>query len=446
MRLTPSGTVARPGLRARVGIALRAFRMAFSAGGWGWGGPSWEPWQPLGTLPGSTHDYAAEAGPLEANSAVSICLGWITDNFPEPDLMVQRRRLLRDGSRGVAWEPAEGHALTELLDNPNPYYDRDTLLAGTVMSYCLHGNAFWLKVRNSGGMGSVVELYWVPHWRMRPDWPSDGSAFLSHWVYSVNGSEVVIPLSDVVHFRDGIDPAQERLGRSRLASLLREVVTDNQATAYEAALLKNFGVPGVVIAPGDPMGTFDEPQKESLRSQWQARCGGDSRGKPIVFSSPVSIQQLSLSPEALALDKLRTVAEDRISAALRLPPQVTGLTSGGKRPTFANNEQARRAAYQDCILPIGRRFARTLQAQLLPDLGHPERERVAWDYSTIAALAQDQESLTRRAAVGYRAGILQRGEARESLGYPSDPEDAVYAREGQTAPGLGPGADSGGTT
>jgi HK97 family phage portal protein len=267
-------------------------------------------------------------------------------------------------------------------------------------------------------------------------------------VYTVNGLEVVIPLADVVHFRDGIDPAQERLGRSRLASLLREVVSDNQATAYEAALLKNFGVPGVVIAPGDAMGTFDQTQQESLRAQWQARTGGEARGKPLVFSSPVSIQQLSLSPEALALDNLRTVSEDRISAALRLPPQVTGLTSGGKRQTFANYEQARRAAYQDCILPIGRRFARTLQAQLLPDLGNPDRERVAWDYSTIAALAEDRESLTRRAAVGYRAGILQRGEARESLGYASGPEDAVYAQAGQgqgQGQGQQPAAESGGT-
>ena len=56
--------------------------------------------------------------------------------------------------------------MLDLLENPNPYYSGIALWQGTLLSYTINGNAYWLKIRN--GIGRVMELWWVPHWMMDP--------------------------------------------------------------------------------------------------------------------------------------------------------------------------------------------------------------------------------------------------------------------------------------
>lgn len=410
----------RPGLKAR---ALQLSQRLFS--GWGGGGLSqgfgltWL-W---GALPGSQAEWEKKAGPLHLNGAISICLGWLVDNFVEPELAVYRRKA--DGVQ----ERLSGHGLVELVANPNPHYDGDTLWAGTLVSYALHGNAYWFCARDQGGLGAVRELYWLPHWRMRPLFAEDGTDYLSGWAYTVSGAEQVFRREDVLHFRCGMDPENERLGMSRLRALLREVCTDNQASAFTAALLENMGVPGVVFSPATPEGKINRPQAEQLQAQWEQRVTGDGRGKPFIAGGPIKIEKLTFSPEELALDKIRQVPEARICAALRVPAMVAGLNVGDQQKTYSNYGEARTAAYEDCLQPIGRRFARTLSRFLLPDFERDPQAAglsVGWDYGQIAALQEDRDKLYKRATLGYQGGILKRSEGRALVGLKSDPADEEY--------------------
>src|SRR5438270_10490460 len=110
---------------ARLGAAFKAAPMAWSAGR---AATYLAPWS-TGMLPGARFDYEREAGDPTDNGAVSICLGWIGDNFPEPRLVVERK-----GGRGER-EVAGAHPLVRLVESPNPFYDGDALLAATAMSY-----------------------------------------------------------------------------------------------------------------------------------------------------------------------------------------------------------------------------------------------------------------------------------------------------------------------
>ena len=51
-----------------------------------------------------------------------------------------------------------------------------------------------------------------------------------------------------MHFRFGLDPENDRKGRSPLAGVLREVFTDDEAANYTASLLRNMGVPGIIVS------------------------------------------------------------------------------------------------------------------------------------------------------------------------------------------------------
>ena len=446
--------LARLGAGFKAAVTRRTRRFS------GYGGSGNGLWSWLwGTLPGSQTDWVKEAGTLWLNSAVSICLGWIADNLPEPELQVYRTSA--DGTR----EPIPGHPLPALVDNPNPYYDGDTLWQATAVSYGADGNAYWLIARDAAGRGVPRELYWVPHWQIEPRWPDDGSDFISHYVYRPDGEEIVLQRSDVVHFRFGMDPHNPRLGMSRLKAVLREICSDNAAATYTAALLKNMGVPGVVISPASPDGKITKEQSDLLKEQWRERVAGENRGKPFIAGGSIKVDQLSLSPEQLALDKIRSVPEARIAGALRIPPIVVGFNVGLERSTFSNYAQARRAAYEDCLMPMGRRFARTLDRQLLPyfkrwndrgDAAAPgettPKAPVAppscgWDYTRVSALAEDLTERFKRAVLAYRGGVTKRSESRAMIDLESDDADDVYfeASSGKDpAKELGAGEGTGG--
>lgn len=417
-------------LAGRFGAGLKAFRMAWSGtgGGGAYGGLRW-PGLSLGTLPGARFDYESAAGDLLLNAPVAICLGWIADNVVEPEL-----RVVRGWNDGTP-EPIDGHALTSLLRHPNPFYDGDALWAATAVSYSAHGNAYWLKVRN--GAGLLKELWWVPHWQVEPRWPSDGSEFISHYVYRVNGTETRIRREDVVHFRFGIDPGNPRLGQSRLRAVLREIVTDNEASSFMAALLRNMGVPGVLITPvGDQVEIADEDAAE-MKRQFKARYAGENAGEPLVPTVPVKVEQLSLSPEELVLDRVRNAPEARICGALRIPTLVVGLNVGDMTKTFANYGQARKAAYEDCLMPMARRFASTLNDQVLYEVGDPRSERCEWNFTRVAALREDLTDVFRRNNLGVGGGWMTVNEARARAGLEPDPKGDLYLRALQA-----PSADS----
>jgi len=416
------------GVRRWVGVGLKALgeRVLRGSVGGNWfaqsGSRGWGR-----TLPGAGYDYEGLAGdPLE-NSAVAICVGWLMDNFPEPALTVTRPR---DGGR----EPLGSHALLDLVGRPNDYYDGDTLWAATAAVYALHGNAFWYKARSAGGEGPVRELWFLDPYCMRPWRAPKEPGLVTRWVWQRGDSEQTFAREDVIQFRCGFDRDEPALGMSRWGVQAREIVSDNESSTFTAALLRNGGAGSVLISPRDRDTVVSPDQVESLREQFQSRVTGEGRGKPIIAGVGVSVEPVGFSPEQLALDRIRRVPEARICAALRLPAMVVGLTVGEEQRTYSNYREARRAAYEDCLQPMQRRFARTLDVQLLSELGR-SGERVGWDYSEVAALQDERMSVYRQSTLGVRGGWMRVNEARARAGLQRDPGGDIYLRGGAGSPG-----------
>lgn len=289
--------------------------------------PSWRWWR----LPGSRYDYVSAVGDGTRSSTVMAPLLWIGRNFPEAPPMLWERQ-------GNEEEARPDHPLPRLLERPNGFYEGPVFWSATVLDYFVSGNAYWLKLRDVGGR--PAELWWVPSFLMTPK--GDERTFITHYEYRVDGQMVEIQPEEVVHFRHGIDPENPRLGRSPLASVLREVFTDDEAATYTAALLRNGGVPGVVISPDydEPIAAEDaDATKEYINTQFT----GDRRGAPLVMSGRTKVEQFGFSPDQLNLKDLRRVPEERVTAVLGVPAMVAGLGAGLDRSTFTNMGEARQA-------------------------------------------------------------------------------------------------------
>jgi HK97 family phage portal protein len=324
-------------------------------------------------------------------------------------------------------EPVLGHPMIRLLRRPNRYFSGTVMWMATIVSYYVTGNAYWVKIR--GRDRRVVELWWVPTWMIRPVWPRDGSMFISHYEYRPGGGEVVeVPVEDVVHLRFGIDPDNMRLGLSPLAAVLREVFTDDEAANFTAAILRNMGVPGLVVMPeGDDAPGPDDA--EVIKKRFRGLFTGDRRGDVVVMTAPTKIEQFGFSPEQMNLRDLRRIPEERVSAALGVPAVVAGLGAGLDRSTFTNMAEAREMAYESNIIPAQRVIAEELEHQLLVDFeAEPDGFEVCFDLSAVRVLQEDRMKMTQRIVATVGGGVAMLSEGRRELGYPVDASMDVFLR------------------
>jgi phage portal protein BeeE len=225
-----------------------------------------------------------------------------------------------------------------------------------VLSYRTDGNAYLMVAR--GTTGFPAQLWWMPHFRLWPRWATSGNEYMGWWDYQVDGRIIPLGTDQVVHFRDGIDPYNDRLGMAPLKSALREVCSDNQGAGFTASIMRNMGVVGYMLSPSDPAGTFgEEEDRKEIADLLRGALRGREPGPPDGLRPRGKVERIGMTPEELALDRIMKIPESRICAAMRLPAMVVGLAVGAEQRTFANYAEARKAAYEDGIIPMQKEFA-----------------------------------------------------------------------------------------
>jgi HK97 family phage portal protein len=367
--------------------------------------------------PGSNFDYLSAVGDGTGSSTVAAPLRWIARTFPEAPPALWET--MENGQE----EQVRNHPMLRLLTRPNSFYTGPQLWMATVTDWNVDGNAYWLKLRNGGGM--VKALWWIPHWLIEP--VGTDTVFIDHYRYSPGVEQLRIDKDDIVHFRNGLDAEDPKLGSSPLKSVLREVFTDDQAAAFTASLLTNMGVPGLVISP-EKGTTLDEASGLEVKKYVNEKFTGDRRGEALVMTGATQIAQFGFSPEQLVLKDLRRIPEERVTAVLGVPAIVAGLGAGLDRSTFTNAVEARATAYESGLIPTQRIMSEDIRFQLLNEyVSDPFLWRFGFDLSKVSVFRAAQLQEARRWDLMYRGGWAMRSEARRGLGLPIDEaRDNVY--------------------
>lgn len=349
-------------------------------------------------------DYHREAGAYSDNAIVMACVNWISRNFGTAPLTVYRKTA--DGQ-----ERLPEHPLVLRLLRPNEYYAGSLLWPPTLLDYNTTGNAYWLKLRNGAG-----RLIGLQYWSQENIFAvSEGDDFITRYRILVRNAWEDRPLTDVVHFRNGLRPDDPRYGLSPLHAAEREIYTDNEAGRYAATILRNMGVPGAIITPeGDYQITAEGA--DIIKRQYQAKFTGDRRGEAMVMPGPIKIIQPAFSPTDMDADGLREKPEERICALLGLSPMVVGVGAGLARSTYSNMEEAYRAAYRNNLIPTQAALADVLDIQLLPEFSNRADESVGFDYDDVTELQESHDAIATRAALLFDKGIVTLNEARGMIG------------------------------
>jgi len=384
-------------------------------------------------LPGSTKDWARVAGDLGLNGVVASAIDWYVRNYPQAT-----PRLYRPVDSQQA-EPVEDHPVLQLMAQPDPMIMGSLFWGWVIQDYKLFGNTYLRKIRSTT-RGVVTALQFLPQDMVRP--VGNGINPLTHYVYTTDGRSFDIPVSDIIHIRYGRDPSDIRIGRAPLTAVLREIATDNTASTTAYGLLANGAMPSLIVGPDAKETTVDMSMDDArqVKRQLHEDLTGDGSGGIVVMTGAYKMDRVSLTPSELALDSVRRVPEERICSALGINPMVLGLGSGLERSTYSNYERAQQAAWEDGMVPLLRTLADAITADLLPE--YPETQQgdyVMYDLETVRALADDMQAEAVRAEKLYKAGIIDRAEAKRIAGLEAVPED-----EGQLHPTAIPVQSGGG--
>jgi HK97 family phage portal protein len=368
-------------------------------------------------LPGSHKDWGQVAGDLGLNSIIASGIDWYVRNWAQALPQVMRKV---DSQQA---EPLDTHPVLGVIAEPMPGTVGSLVWGWVLQDYKLFGNAYLRKVRTSRS-GVPIGLQYLPQDMVRP--VGNGINPLTHYVYTTDGRSFDIAIEDMVHIRYGRDPSDIRLGRSPVQAVLREIATDNVASSAAYGLLNNGAMPSLIVGPDakDQSVDLSPDDARQVKRQLREDLTGDSAGGIVVMMGPYKMDRVSLTPSELALDSVRRVPEERICSAMGLNPMVLGLGSGLERSTYSNFERAQQAAWEDGMVPLLRAISDALTVSLLPDYSESaEGDFIQFDVSNVRALADDLQAEADRAEKLYKAGIIDRAEAKRIAGLEAIPED-----------------------
>ncbi len=345
----------------------------------------------------------------EGNSAALACLNVLGTAFSEPPLKVYLKT--QEGE-----EYLENHPAAILLENPNPNMTANLMNNYIVTSVAVYGDAFILKLRNDAG--AVVQL--IPLLPEMVEVKGNDEKLITKYQYKQKGNTLDIMPEDMIHLRERIDPRNHRRGLAPLRSVMVEILGDAAASQMGAALVKNTGVPSVVISPKNDL-SMTSDEAENIAEVFGRRFGGENRGRPLVISGgEVDIQTLSFTPKDLELGKLRYINEERISAVLGVPAILAGLGAGLERATYSNAKELREFFTEQKLIPMWNHFANEFTKQLLlEDYESNPAYCFKYDLSDVRALSQDEDATMARIVQGYNAGFITVNEARQANQLPA---------------------------
>jgi HK97 family phage portal protein len=293
-------------------------------------------------------------------------------------------------------DPDPQHPLKQLIQKPNPYMSEFDLWAAVCIYQALAGRAIFEKERSRAGQ--VVRL-----WPLRPDWVkpvAQGNLVMAYEYQPPGVQKIIIDANDVVDFKL-FDPLGQFSTWPPVAVAARVGDADNGATDHIKLIWEHGGIPmGYIKSTQNLL----QPAIDSIQNQFIQRYGGHENWlKPMVLGQDADYQKLGLSFSELGFDILDARSEARICLVFDVPPILVGAKIGLDRATYSNYGEARRAWWQDTLIPMYESYLDTIQNQLGSEFGNPT---IDWDFASVPALQEERNGRWTRATTAIQAGAI----------------------------------------
>jgi HK97 family phage portal protein len=164
-------------------------------------------------------------------------------------------------------------------------------------------------------------------------------------------------------------------------------VTDARILNAYASNIARFGVSAVLTHPNN----LTAKQSADLKAAFMA--SRSIKGAPAVLSGGITYEAISMSPRDMALVDLLHMNEQRIAAAIGVPPILAGLPQPGGSLTYSSVNMLTDFWWRSALRPLAQQIASSLSRWLLPGDRVIEFDRDEFTRPDMATLAQYYSTL-----------------------------------------------------
>ena len=381
------------------------------------------PGQPIWT----PKNYAAltEAG-YENCAAVFACVSLIAKTASRIQFTLKDRK----------GNELEEHALLALLARPNSGESGIRFHEKLYSFLLLSGNSYIGRVHGFDSSPPKF-LYTLRPDRMKVitgtwDQPVAG------WEYRAGINAVTWPAEKVLQITE-FNPLNDFYGLSRIQVAARQIDIANNSTAWNKSVLQNDMRPaGVLNFKVD----LDPDQRDEIRKQVEYRSAGyENAGSFLITEGEATWTQMSMTAKDLDFLNGQKYNRREIAAIFNVPPELIG---DSEAKTYSNFQEARKALYEEVVLPLMDILVAEYNAWLVPLFRAPGL-RLGYDRDMIEALQEDRG---KKYAYIAQADWLTVNEKRDATGYDELAEGDIVLVPISSIPlqEAGPGQRTGGPT
>ena len=342
----------------------------------------------------------------------SITSGSITTTGLINSNIIQKKAL-------VGVEDTELH---ELLNRPNPAQSFNSWIQEVIAFGALTGNRYIYGIAPDTGQnsGKYKELYVLPSQvveihsggLMKP---------VKEYTLEYNGT-YRIPAEFICHiknFNPYYDGSGSHLyGMSPLKAGLRSMDANNEALTTGVKYLQNQTARGMLISDeGDITESQAKQLKDKFRSTYQ---GSQNAGDLIITPKKLSWVNFGLNASDLSLIEQYNASIKDLCNVYNVPVQLLNNTDS---TTYNNMKEAKKALYQNAVIPELIRIREELNRWLTPQYG--DKLYIDFDFNSIPELQEETEKVVDQMSKSW---WLTPNEKRIAMNYGVD-EDNVRMNE-----------------
>jgi len=311
----------------------------------------------------------------------------------------------------------EGTELHALLERPNPAQSFNSFLTEIIAFGKLTGNRYVYGIKPETGMGAgkYKELYVLPSQVVEIN--SGGLMQpVKDYTIEYNGSHR-IPAEEVLHIKD-FNPyydgtGSHLYGMSPLRAGLRSMQANNEALTTGVKYLQNQTARGVLMSEEGDLNEVQARQlKEKFKSQYQ---GSKNAGDVIITPKKLSWVNFGLNASDLSLIEQYDASIKDLCNIFNVPVQLLNNTSAS---TYNNQKEAKKALYQNAVIPEMVKIREELNRWLVPQYG--DKIYIDFDFTIVPELQEEMDKVVSQMANSW---WLTPNEKRAATGYGIDEEN-----------------------
>ena len=313
----------------------------------------------------------------------------------------------------------EDTELHKLLDRPNPAQSYASWLTELIAFGKLTGNRYIYGIapETGAGAGKYKELYVMPSQLM--EIISGGIMQpVKEYAIEYNG-QYKIPAEQICHIKDFnpyFDGSGSHLyGQSPLRAGLRSMTTNNEAVQTGVKYLQNQTARGVLMSEE---GDLNEVQAQQLKDKFRKNFqGANNAGDIIITPKKLSWVNFGLNASDVSLIEQYNASTKDLCNIYNVPAVLLNNTESS---TYNNVKEAKKALYQNCVIPELNKIADELNRWLAPKYG--DKLCIEFDYSSIPELQEETEKVVDQMS---KAWWLTPNEKRAAMSFGTDEDNPI---------------------